>query len=500
MVAQSESFSCASSECSLSSQSNSEAPLPPDFLSQSLRAFKEWRASLGKRSDGFQGNFVAIPKIDSKTGIVSIAEANVFNTGETGPGTQVSLGVKGTMSKFVHGSIIALHNPARNCFLKMSTLRASARLESLERLSQDGETELFLVLDLGRGHFSLYSVAYSHLLGFYHADQVFGYWPVAELSSIDDRQFLAEIPDAAVFIVQPQRSDGSTISLYSKCTKSFLQVSGNYFLGGSTGTSADEEFQVLVVMDAEKLTGVNHCPSHPSTSSVMQQSYDAFVEWSGGLQSFGRRLDGNLMATTREVSVSGYILPPKTEILRGDMTNSHIQLGKVTSIGNLSDGNVVALHSVTRNAFLEINGNRAQVEPTPRNAGNLPLSSDLGFFLVTALGDDRFSFYSITHDQFLVVKVPHAVIGIQRKLNLGRHKLTDETFLDQIPTGAYFTVKSEKSDGSVVSLYSEASKSYITASGGTTIDATATSPGEEQLFQIVLLMKIQRKPTVPSGG
>jgi hypothetical protein len=127
MVAQSNSFSSASSNGSLSSESNSEAPLPPDFLSQSLRAFKEWPASLDKRSDRFQGNFVAIPKIDSKTGIVSIAEAKVFNTGETGPDTQVSLGVKGTMSKFVHGSIIALYNPTRNRFLKMTTLRASAR-------------------------------------------------------------------------------------------------------------------------------------------------------------------------------------------------------------------------------------------------------------------------------------------------------------------------------------------------------------------------------------
>jgi hypothetical protein len=370
-------------------------------------------------------------------------------------------------------------------------------LGSLERSWKDCEAGLFVVLDLGRGHFSLYSVAYDQFLGFYHSDQIFGYWPVVDLSNIDDRQFLAEIPDAAVFVVQPQRSDGSTISLYSKCTKSFIQVAGDYFTGGSTGTSADEEFQVLVVMDAEKLTGVtkvNPCTSRPSTSSVMKQSYDAFVEWSGGLRSFARRLDGNLMAQSREVSVLGDILSPRTEILRGDVENSEVQLGKVTSIGNLSNGNVVALHSVTRNGFVQINGNRAQVESTPYNAGNLPLSSDLGFFLVTALGDDRFSFYSITHDQFLVVKAPHDVIGIQRKLNLGRHKLTDETFLDQIPAGAVFTVKSEKSDGSAVSLYSETSKSYITASGGTTIDATATSPGEEQFFQIVLLMKIQRKP------
>jgi hypothetical protein len=258
--------------------------------------------------------------------------------------------------------------------------------------------------------------------------------------------------------------------------------------------------QLAILCRSDAATMVAGCSKRkvrPSTwpctaASVIQQSYDAFVKWKRGIESCPNRFNGNVIAVAKEASVLGDILPPRTENVCGSGKNSKVRLGKVTGMGDLSHGNVVALRMVARDRFLETDGTAAQLHSRSCDAEKLPLEDYEVHFLVAELGEDRYSFYNVYHDQFLVAKSPQNIIGLQRKVNLSRSELSDETFLDQIPRGAVFIVKPGNCQGSVVSLYSETCKGYVTAPDYEKLEATATAVGSVELFQVVLLMKIER--------
>jgi hypothetical protein len=224
----------------------------------------------------------------------------------------------------------------------------------------------------------------------------------------------------------------------------------------------------------------------------MQQSYDSFVKWKSEIESSPGRFNGNLIAVTREASVFGDILPPKTEFVGGSGQDCKARLGKVTGISDLAHGNIVALHNIAHRRFLKVNGGRVYLSSCLDDPEELSSSESNAFFLVVDLGDNRFCFYNIAHNMFLVVKSRNAIIGIHRKVNLAQSQLSDETFCDQIPSGAVLVARPKNCQGSALSLYSETCTGYITAWEHTKLDATATAVGTSELFQVVILMKIER--------
>jgi hypothetical protein len=220
MVSRNGSFTSVSPDASLSSDDLiSGSSFPPDYLSQCLRAFRDWHDSLDTRSDRFNGSLVAIPEIESETGVVCVATTNVVKSEEPQHHNTIYFGVKGTMASLVHGSVVALYNRAHDGFMSVNSLGP------LNRLPKSGQ--LFLVVDLGNHHFSFYSILNDRLVGFSHGDGLFGCFPVRDLSSvgISDNEFIAEIPSAAVFVVRPELRDGTMISVYSKCAKAFFHRS-----------------------------------------------------------------------------------------------------------------------------------------------------------------------------------------------------------------------------------------------------------------------------------
>jgi hypothetical protein len=497
MVSLDQSFSSTSSNSSAESQESNGKELPSDFLAQSLRAFRGWHDSLAEHNHRFKGNLFAIPELGGETGTVRVATTNVVKRETAGIYQHVYLGFRGTTRSLVHGSVVALRDHAQKYERYINVLpRSSDRYVDTHPSIDD----LFLVIDLGNHHFSFYNIGNDHLLGLSHGERdppwssTFGCCPVRDLSEsgISDHEFISEIPNSSIFVVQPERPDGAIVSLYSKCAKGFFPSDS------STGASACDPFQIVVAFEAAAVVaGCSKRKVLPSAwpctaASIMQQSYDAFVKWKREIESFPNRFSGNMIAAAKEASVLGDVLPPRTEIVCGSGKISEVQLGKVTGMGDLSYGNVVALRMIARDRFLETDGTSAKLHSRSCDAEKLPLADNEVHFLVAELGEDRYSFYNIYHDQFLVAKSPQNIIGLQRKLNLSRSELSDEAFLDQIPRGAIFIVKPGNCQGSVVSLYSETCKGYVTSPERQKLEATATAVGNAELFQVVLLMKIER--------
>jgi hypothetical protein len=105
-------------------------------------------------------------------------------------------------------------------------------------------------------------------------------------------------------------------------------------------------------------------------------------------------------------------------------------------------------------------------------------------------GDNRWSFYSILHDQFLVLKSPTELICVQPNVSLRTPDISDNIVLERVPDGAWFYINQESSDGHSVSLLSQKSQTYVTVNDDGTASAEADSPGDSQLFQIVLIMTV----------
>jgi regulator of extracellular matrix RemA (YlzA/DUF370 family) len=161
-----------------------------------------------------------------------------------------------------------------------------------------------------------------------------------------ERRKVSRFDKAAVFVIQRERSDGSMISIFSKCSKTFLRMTEDGTIDAkSDGSSLWKKFRIVVVMDAKHVTGSleRACAPDWETTSTLQQCYSSFVSWRKGLDSFAARLDGNLMAAVRVVTASGDVVAPVTEVIHhsGDK-NSVVQLGKVVPATWIGHGNVVA--------------------------------------------------------------------------------------------------------------------------------------------------------------
>jgi hypothetical protein len=471
--------------------------LPPDYLSQCLRAFNEWRDSLDERSDRLEGNLVAIPEIDSRCGAIRVTTTNVVKA-EAGPNDQIYLGDKGTMSSLVHGSVVALHSAAHGRFLQMTTHQCASReSQALERLPKSWESEVFLVVALGDLHFAFYSILNHQFLGASHFGDVLGYWPAVDLCTegISDEAFVDQIPSCSVFEVMSESSDGRILSVFSKRTKKFVEMEpSGKVICKATRVSNLGIVQIAAVMHAEKLGPLNmNWVTNPAAETSIHQSFTRFVKWKEELSSFANRLEGNMMAAAQATS-AGNIVDVRTNVVdRASTKNTKIQLGKLAMVRDLTHGNVVAFHSAKHNGFLDMNWNR--IERIECGAGMLSLDEARTNFLVIDLGDGRFSFYSISHEKFLVAKSNDAVIGVQLNMYLRESGATDRFIFDHIPDGGVFLVRQEPSDGSALSLYSEKLQTYVTMNDGGTVDATAISPGDSQCFQIVLLFKVDELGT-----
>jgi hypothetical protein len=360
------------------------------------------------------------------------------------------------------------------------------------------ESDLFLVVALGDHHFAFYSVMFDQFLGAFPSRTVYGLWPAVALcpQGISDETFLSQIPSCAVFVVLEESSDGSVLSIFSKRTKQFVEMAATgYIECKAARVSTLATFQIASVMDAEKLMSrLNVSPAHESAAATtIHQSFTRFVTWKDGLKDSADWRKGNVMAAV-EATSAGDIVDVRTEVVSHAVTESKtVQLGKLAMMRDLSHGNVVAFHSPKHKGFLDMTWN--QIKWIECEAGKLSLTEHRTYFLVIELGNDRFSFYSISHEKFVVAKSNNALIGVQPSKCLRDSRVADQFIYDCIPDGGVFVVKQERSDGSSMSLYSENLQTYVTVRDGGTVDVTAMSPGESQCFQLVLLFKVDKLGT-----
>jgi hypothetical protein len=491
MVDQEDSFSSCSLVSSVPCESEAIKHRPSDFLSQCVRAFNQW---FSLKNEHKKGNVVVIPALDDEKGVVHIATTDVTLQDGSTVEENVYLGVTGTQFDLVHGSVVAIYCDASQRFLQMVGRRVNPKEgASSEKLSRDALSHLFLVVDLGHDCFAFYGIKAGRFLGISSGFEVYGLWSAADLKKdpLDDEDVVEAIPDDALFIARSERSDGSLVSFLSLFQKRFLGIENGSIHASTTTVGPCETFRIVVVMDSSRLGGLDEqCAWVPASGLArkftIQHCFNAFSQWKAGLATFPNRLDGNLVGVLKQDPSTGEISISDTEIVQSQRLSS-ARLGIPGRVDSLSHCNVVALRSRKIDRFMRTqlgsvagSVNAPQITPTSRNRP----------YLVLTIAENEFAFYNVYWNSFLVVESPDSVIPFQPKMHLGREAVSDEHILSRIPEGAVFIVKSEGSDGSAISLYSKKFHTFVTMTDDGKVNASATSPGDSELFRIVLLMKV----------
>jgi hypothetical protein len=252
-------------------------------------------------------------------------------------------------------------------------------------------------------------------------------------------------------------------------------------------------FRIVVVMNSRHLGGLGETctwvPASPSARKfTIQGCYDSFVLWKEGLDKSPNRFDGNVVGAAKQDPFSGTISISDPEIVIGRSESSvNICLGEPIRARNLSHCNFVALKSGKFNRFVKTS--LGKIAATDKGCQIDNTMCDLPY-LVLRIAENEFAFYSVHWNSFIAVKSPDEVIPIQQKNHLNSDVVSDERILSRIPEGAVFIVKSEGSIGSAMSLYSEKFETFVTMTDDGKVNASATSPGDSELFHIVLLMKV----------
>jgi hypothetical protein len=492
MVAQQESFS------SIPSETETAGMRPPDFLSQCFRAFNNWHSLLEKHDYGKKGNLVACPGMDRDTGTIYVAETNVVEHDVSSESELPCLGFTGTKSHLIHGSVVSLYCDASKCFLQLEDGRARPkRCPSVHQLPTNSTNELFLVVDLGHGCFALYNIKLGQFVGINASFEVYGLCSVADIAEggVGDEDLVEGIPDDAIFVVRSERSDASLISFFSLFRKRFLTIRSDSIEATATQTGDYQLFRVVVVMDSACLGGLNDRSKWVPANSLarkftIQQCFNAFFKWVAGLATLANQLDGNLVGVAKQNPSTGDISAPETEVMKQSYKNMEICLGSPGRACSLTHCNVVVLASLKLRRLLVFDFGKAI------SMSSVPITCEARRcqFLVLKLGENRCAFYHVHCGSFLVVKSPDEVVPIQPKCHLERASVSDEQILSRVPEGGIFTVKLERSDGSAVSLFSDKFQRFLTFAEDGKINATGTSPGDQQLIQVVLLMKVELFP------
>jgi hypothetical protein len=466
-----------------------------DVLCQCLRAFTEWHDALDPHAYGNQGNIVAVPAIDGESN--SIRVDSIEKIVQSQINNQLYLGVRAKKDKLVHGSVVGLYSYARKAFLDMTKGVVSPKPSpSCAQLTTGIQSKgaLFLVIDLGYDYFAFCSIDNGQFLGINPSYEVHGMWSSSDLSigSTCDVDVIESIPEDAVFWVRSERSDGSTISLYSPARQRFLRLSPKGFFDAESDTPGDlESYQPVLVMDAAGVGGLNETStwiprSRSARKFAIQRSVRAFSIWKDNLASSDVHWDGNVVAVAKEDPTSNGIAISEA-VHKTPAPPTSIHLGEVADVESISHCNVIALHCAEHNSFLVHNVGQI-CAAGPRSATDIPADSRRSLFLVIELGDHQFAFYHIDCNRFLVAMAPDKIVALPAKTPLELPKVSDETIIDQLPEGAVFVVRPERSNGTVVSLKSQRFQTYLTLNADKTVSAVATSAGPSQQFQVVLLM------------
>jgi hypothetical protein len=490
MVTQQESFS------SIPSETETIGMRPPDFLSQCFRAFNNWYSLLEKHDHGKKGNLVACPGIDCDTGTIYVAETNVVEHDVSSASELPCLGFTGTKSHLIHGSVVSLYCDASKSFLQLEDgLACPNEASSCQSLPTDSTTELFLVVDLGHGCFALYNVKLGLFVGINASFEVYGLCSSANLAGggVCDEDIVERIPDDAIFVVRSERSDDSLVSFCSLFRKRFLSIESDSIEATATRPGLHELIRIVVVMDSKCLGGLdersNWIPASSSSRKfTIQQCFNAFFKWQAGLATLANRLDGVLVGLAKQDPATGDISVPKTEVLQHAVKLEETRLGAPGRAGSLSHCNVVALTSLKLDRLLLLDFGKICIN---HDKFNITHEARRCQFLVLKLGENLCAFYHVHCGSFLVVKSPDEVVAIQPKSHLERASVSDEQILSRVPDGAVFTVKREGIEGSAVSLFSNKFQRFLTFTEDGKINATGTSPGDQQLIQVVLLMKVE---------
>jgi hypothetical protein len=471
-------------------------PRPADVLYQCLRAFNEWQDSLDPHAYGNQGNIVAVAAFDD--GSTSIRVDSVEKKMQAQVNDQLYLGVRANKDKLVHGSVVGLYSYTRMAFLDMTKGVVSPKASpSCAQLATSiaSKGALFLVIALGYDYFSFCSVDNGQFLGIDPSYKVYGMSASSDLSvgSTCDEDVVESIPEDAVFLVRPERSDGSTISLFSPARQTFLRGNSKGFFDAESVSPGDlESYEPSLVMDAAGVGGLSETSTWVPRSSLArkfsaQRSVWAFSAWREKQTASGHMWDGNVVAMAKEDPTSnGIVISEIVHKMPGPPTSIH--LGAVSDAGSISHCSVIALHCAEHSSFLVHNtGQTCAAGQHPA----IPADSRRCQFLVLALGERQFALYHIHCSRFLVAMSPDKIVALPAKTPFELSKVSDEKIINELPQGAVFIVRPERSNGSIVSLKSQRFQTYLTLNADNTVSALATSAGPSQQFQVVLLMDMK---------
>jgi hypothetical protein len=252
--------------------------LSPYFLSECVRTFNEWIETIKQFPNWLEGNLVAalISEKDESMGSLSILKTAFLSKAQAETvefeGLMIEdfivsrelrslgnvkdierrnyLGMQACCPSIHHGNVVAFYCAAQKRFLRILDSKASffTQKKDILKLPRGWDSERFLVISLGGGRFAFYSICHSQLLAM-AAKQVIGIPCAKQLDSLTaDERFKAEIPSEAIFVVNPERSDQSAVSLYSEKYQNYITMTDVDVSGDGKKPRAEQTFDIVLVM------------------------------------------------------------------------------------------------------------------------------------------------------------------------------------------------------------------------------------------------------------
>jgi hypothetical protein len=185
------------------------------------------------------------------------------------------------------------------------------------------------------------------------------------------------------------------------------------------------------------------------------------------------------------------------------LNDENVYIGEKGCKQSLSHGSIVALHCGHHNRFLRLRKGGADSH-TPQDIDRLPHYWEFELFLVVQLASDECALYNIGTDQFLAMNGEGQLTGLWPIVEPLSAGFTDQTFIEQIPKDAVFTVSSERSDDGTVSLYSPNCRRFVRMLDNGVVDGGAKRVLAWERFQILVVMDsssiIQDRVFIPQSS
>jgi hypothetical protein len=243
-------------------------------IQQCFEVFEAWKKGLDAFPGKCDGNLVATAREITVVGDIGSPQTEVhFRQGVKD--SRVRVGKPGTINSLAMGSIVVLHNKGLNQDLEINQgqVGASSPDSHCRRLTYtNGRHQVcnlfladtkypLLVIRLGRERIAFYHIHNEEFLVMKRSGTVVGVQARKPLRNCDvsDESFTNQLPEGAIFMMNPECSDHSVVSFYSEKFEGYLTVNKDKSVNGSSDSPGPSQmFHIIVLMSIERFGEQSH--------------------------------------------------------------------------------------------------------------------------------------------------------------------------------------------------------------------------------------------------